>query len=95
MCHEDAFSRYKDPALRHFQHEFQNNSNGHAKLYLEYMLGDSFTLAEKIRALQTMTLTDLKYFSKRVFEEMFVEILVHGNISSSQVTDLRCRNIFV
>ena len=49
---------------------------------------NKFSMTDKLKAIKTVTIDDLKVFSKRLLSHFYLEMLVHGNSSASEAKDI-------
>ncbi|ODV92635.1 hypothetical protein CANCADRAFT_56288 [Tortispora caseinolytica NRRL Y-17796] len=85
----DIFKVVKQKLTQKFANFGYNAPYTQIGIYGSYVLNErSWSVEEKLEALATVTEDDVNNFSKKLFSNLFFEMLVHGNITKDQAFEL-------
>ncbi|KAJ3416993.1 hypothetical protein HDV05_007475 [Chytridiales sp. JEL 0842] len=85
----ERFKAIKETLLRSYKNWYMEQPYQHAMYFVTYLTQEVlWTPAEKLQALQAITLEDVKAFYPQLLHKFYVEGLVHGNVSSAEALEL-------
>jgi insulysin len=86
---EELFSRQKEKLTQQFQSVLFAQPYQHAMYGSDLcVLNEKWTVEENIAAIQPLTRQDLVELTKRLLSRFHVEVLVHGNASPEEATEM-------
>jgi insulysin len=86
---EQTFEAIKDRNIRGHKNFAKQEAWSIVRTYAYDMLhAVSYTPAEQLAILETLTLADVQAFAKTLYQKGFIEALVHGNLSAEQAKTL-------
>jgi insulysin len=86
---EQTFEAIKDRKIRDHKNFAKQEAWRIARTYAYDILNAvSYTPAEQLSILETLTLSDIQSFAKTLYQKGFVEALVHGNLPAEQAKAL-------
>jgi insulysin len=86
---EQTFEAIKDRNIRNHKNFSKQEAWSIVRTYSYDMLNAvSYTPAEQLAILETLTLSDIQTFAKTLYQKGFIEALVHGNLPTEQATSL-------
>lgn len=81
----DRFSRVKERVERQYRNMDKVNPLEHAEYYLRYLIKETmWSYLEELEELQSITAEDCDIFAREMLMRLFIEGLIHGNISQDQ-----------
>ena len=81
----ERFNRIKERVERQYRNMDKANPLERAEYYLKYLIKETmWSYLEELEELQSITAEDCDIFVKEVLERLFIEGLIHGNISQDK-----------
>ncbi len=82
---EERFNIYKDELLRAYHNEAKDKPYSLAyKKLVTLLMSSSWSLEERLTALEPMTLADIQAYRDQIFKDVEVVMLTHGNLSQDE-----------
>jgi insulysin len=86
---DELFQRVKDKLMQQFQSFFFSQPYQHAFYGADLcVLNEKWTVEEKLQAIKNLTREHLIEFTKRLLFRLHMEVLVHGNASPDEATEM-------